>query len=213
MTKDTTIPDDPGSIRVVIADDHTLFRDGLKELLVGSGFDVVADAADGSAALSQIAQQRPDIALLDVQMPGPGPISLLEQAHGHSPDTRVIFLSMHEPPELVQELESRGAAAYLRKTIERDVLSATIKAAAVGMVLRQHSPRQAATGTPLTSKEIELLQLVARSYSNRQIAAALYISESTVKRHLTSVYNKLGATSRVEALSRAIRNGLISGLN
>lgn len=211
MTVDTgPLPAPRRRIRVAIADDHTLFRDGLAQLLAACDFDVVGQAPDGDTVLDQVRELAPDIVILDVQMPGPGPLQLLERLNHDHPGTKVIFLSMHEPPGLVEEAERHGAAAYLRKTAERDVLAATVRAAAVGMVLRQDRPARPARPA-LSCQELDILQRVAESASNRQIAADLFISESTVKRHLRSAYAKLGVSSRVQAMSRAIRDGLITG--
>lgn len=200
-------------IRVLLADDHTLFRDGLKHLLAAPDIHVVADTGDGHQALRYVDELRPDVAIFDVQMPGPGPLALLLQARSASAQTKVVFLSMHEPPDLVKALEDHGAVAYLRKEVNRHVLGAAVRAAAAGMAMRSDT---AASGggcrtESLTRRDLEILGLVARALSNRQIAQELYLSESTVKRHLTSIYNKLDASSRVEALSRAMSAGLISG--
>lgn len=208
-----TTPSPSGRLRVVVADDHTLFRDGLRALLDAVDIDVVADVPSGHDVPGVVAEHRPEVALLDVQMPGPGPLALFDQVRQACRRTKVVFLSVHTPRDLVRELEARGASAFLSKTVGRDVLSTTIRAAAVGMALRSAADDEATRAEHLTGREIEILRLVARSWSNRRIAQKLFLSESTVKRHLSSTYTKLGASSRVEALSYAIRSGLISGLD
>lgn len=207
-------------LRVMVADDHTLLRDGLRELLsTDPAFVVVADAATGPDVIAQAAEHRPDLLLLDVQMPGPGARAVVEQVTVVSPDTKIIILTMHDDPALVRQLVESGASAYLLKTIARAELLASVHAVARSpdnVVLsvsrrtigRLEQPPEPAPGA-LSPRELDVLRGVARALSNAQLAAELFITESTVKRHLTNIYAKLGAASRVDALLKARAAGLI----
>ena len=207
-------------LRVMVADDHTLLRDGLRELLgTDPAFVVVADAATGPDVIAQAAEHRPDLLLLDVQMPGPGARAVVEQVTVVSPDTKIIILTMHDDPALVRQLVESGASAYLLKTIARAELLASVHAVARSpdnVVLsvsrrtigRLEQPAEPAA-TALSPRELDVLRGVARALSNAQLAAELFITESTVKRHLTNIYAKLGAASRVDALLKARAAGFI----
>lgn len=119
---------DAGTSSIVLVDDHTLFREGLAELLASdTAFDVVAQGSDGVDALDLVTEHRPDVVLVDVEMPGPGARATLGRLHQDHPDTRVIVLTMHDKPELVRELLGQGAAAYLVKTIARQELIAAVR--------------------------------------------------------------------------------------
>jgi DNA-binding NarL/FixJ family response regulator len=206
-------------VRVMVADDHTLLREGLRELLVTDpGFVVVADAATGPQVIARAAEHLPDLLLLDVQMPGPGAKTVVEQVRVASPDTKIIILTMHDDPALVRQLLDSGASAYLLKTVARTELLAAVHAVTrspdnvVLSVSRrtlgqlEHDP---APPSRLSRRELDVLRGVARALSNAQLAAELFITESTVKRHLTNIYAKLGASSRVDALLKARAAGLI----
>ncbi|MGH3428335.1 MAG: response regulator, partial [Mycobacteriales bacterium] len=109
-----------GTISVVLVDDHTLFREGVAELLTSDRtFHVVAQGCDGAEALALVTEHRPDVVLIDVEMPGPGARATVSRLHQEHPDTRVIVLTMHDKPELVRELLNQGASAFLVKTITR----------------------------------------------------------------------------------------------
>lgn len=208
-------------VRIVVADDHNLFRAGLIELLeTVADFVVLGDVATGTAAVSAAAQLKPDVLILDVEMPGPDTHSVIQEIAAASPDTRVVVLTMHDDPNLVRSLVEAGAVGYLVKTAGRSELVLAISAAArdEGAVLLAVSrstavglgrgPRQG--GELLSPREYEILSLVAAAKSNREIARKLYISEATVKRHLANVYTKLGASSRMEAVKAAIAGGILA---
>jgi DNA-binding NarL/FixJ family response regulator len=207
-------------IRVVVADDHTLLREGLRELLcTDPTFAVVADAATGQQAIAQAAELLPDLLLLDVQMPGPGAEAVIEQVKYASPFTKIIVVTMHDDPMLVYQLMECGASAYLIKTIARSELLAAVHAVcrdedtvllSVSRRTIEHlDPRQSKPAMILSRRELEVLGGVARALTNAQIATELYITESTVKRHLTNIYAKLGAVSRVDAIRKARADGVI----
>ena len=209
-----------GPVRVMIADDHTLLREGLRELLLTDpGFVVVADAATGPDVVVRAAEHLPDLLLLDVQMPGPGAKAVVEQVRAASPDTKIVILTMHDDPALVRQLLDSGVSAYLLKTVARAELLAAVHAVTRSpdnvvlsvsrRTLGQLEPDSGPAASPLSPRELDVLRGVARALSNAQLAAELFITESTVKRHLTNIYAKLGASSRVDALLKARAAGLI----
>lgn len=209
-------------ISVVLVDDHTLFREGLAELLTSdTTFRVVAQGSDGKAALALVSEHRPDAVLIDVEMPGPGAGVTVSKLHQEHPDTRVIVVTMHDRPELVRELLDQGAAAYLVKTIARRELTAAVRwvVASRDNILLSVSRRtisqldKPSSNEALSARELEVLQFTALAMSNAQIGRQLHITEGTVKRHLTNIYAKLGAVSRVDAIRKATTARLLSGID
>lgn len=212
---------DTGTISVVLVDDHTLFREGLAELLASDpSLHVVAQGSDGAAALALVTEHRPDVVLVDVEMPGPGARATVSRLRQEHPDTHVIVLTMHDRPELVCELLDQGAAAYLVKTIARQELIAAVHSVVAGQgnILLSVSRRtisQLDKPSPnvLSARELEILRLATLAMSNAQISRRLIITEGTVKRHLTNIYAKLGAVSRVDAIRKATAARLIPGID
>ncbi|MDJ0466245.1 response regulator transcription factor [Streptomyces sp. H27-C3] len=190
-------------LRILAADDHSLLRGALCELLdLHADLDVVAQADCGGSAVELSASQRPDIVLLDVEMPGSGPVHTIQEILRVAPHARIIMLSMHSDPHLVAAVLDAGAVSYLHKEVERAVLISAIQKAAIGASMT-YLPRPSVTRTaPLTPREHELMHYVAQALSNRQIGIQLGIAEGTVKRHLRNVFAKLGATSRLDAANR-----------
>ena len=206
-------------LRVVLVDDHRLFRESLGALLaVHEGIEVVAEGGDGEDAVRLTRQHRPDVVLLDVEMPGQSVLTSLVEIRSASPSTRIVVLTMHENTTLARQLLLRGASAYLIKTIGHHELVAAIRAsteAASDMVTLSVSrgglAGLAASGASvLSARELEVLTLVSRARSNQAIATELQISEGTVKRHLSNINNKLGSTSRLDAVRRATRARLLT---
>jgi len=193
-------------IRLAIADDHDLFRDGIVAILGHDPLvDVVAEASDGHDALRVAIAHRPHVLLLDVEMPGPGAATTVRRIRRHAPETRIVVLTMHRDAMLTESLRQAGAAAYLTKTMpSADLLRAVHAVAArtdqtaVGVDLELVSPR-----------EYEVLRLIALARSNAEIARELSITEGTVKRHTSNLYAKLGATSRIDAVRRALLLGVL----
>jgi DNA-binding NarL/FixJ family response regulator len=210
-------------ITIVLSDDHTLFRQGIRELLcTDPDFDIVGEGCTGDEALALVRQNHPNVLLLDVEMPGPGAEAVISQVADISPETAVIILTMHNEAAIVRGLLERGAAAYLVKTIGREELISAVRSVSrsrdnvVLSVPRgtiESLERQQQQRTLLSARELEVLKLVAAAMSNSQIAARLYISEGTVKRHLTNIYGKLGAVSRVDAIKKAATAKLIQILD
>jgi DNA-binding NarL/FixJ family response regulator len=212
-------------VTVVLADDHTLFREGVREMLTTDpAIRIVGEAADGQRAMELAIEQRPDILLLDVEMPGPGAPSIIRRVKRRCPEVHVIVLTMHDDADMVQSLLNCGATAYLVKSILRDELIAAIHSVALRpdavlvSVSRQAAiafvdgNRNTSVKGLLSARESEVLQLIAEAFSNAQIAAKLQITEATVKRHLTNIYAKLNAVSRVDAIKKATGAKLIGQL-
>ena len=207
---------------IVLADDHTLFRHGVREMLATDpDLRVVGEADDGAATAALCAQRRPDVVLLDVEMPGPGAAAVIRHIRRGSPQTQVIVLTMHDDAGVVRELLACGAAAYLVKSISRHELIAAVHSVRIELknvlmsVSRQtadqlgpHAPLGRAG--PLTDRELDVLRLVAQAFTNVQIGTRLHITQATVKRHLTNIYGKLGAVSRVDAVRKATAARLIA---
>jgi DNA-binding NarL/FixJ family response regulator len=204
-------------ITVALVDDHTLMRHGVREMLITDPeMLVVAEGSTGDEALQIMIHHQPDVLLLDIEMPGPGAAAVIRKVASISPRTRVIVLTMHDDPDMVYELLDCGAAAYLLKTILRDELIAavrsTVRSSSSNVLLsvsrqtveRLDRQRPRDSGPSLTERELEVLRLIAEAMSNAQIATRLLISQSTVKRHATNIFAKLGAVSRVDAIRKAI---------
>lgn len=210
-----------GPVKVLLADDHTLFREGVAEILAAEeDLRVVGEADDGEGAVALAEKERPDVVLLDVEMPGPGAEETIRRILRVSPSSKVVVLTMHDEPPLVRGLLGSGADAYMIKSATRQELLAAIHTADAGAdrvvlsVSRGTLDRLGGREKELLSaRELEVLSLAAVAMSNQQIASRLYISEGTVKRHLTNVYAKLGVASRVEAVNKAISAGLVASRN
>jgi DNA-binding NarL/FixJ family response regulator len=210
---------DEGVVRVVIVDDHTLFRQGLRELLsTDPRLTVVAEGASGPEAVALAGEHRPDVILLDVEMPGAPATTTIKQLRCAAPYTRIVVLTMHDDSALVHQLLEVGASAYLVKTIVREELIAAVRSVSrsqsnvllsVSRETIEGLDRHRPEGGPLSAREMDVLRLLAQALSNAQIATRLFITESTVKRHLTNIYAKLGAVSRVDAIRKATASRLL----
>lgn len=206
------------STRVLIVDDHMLVREGLRRILQAQDdMDVVGEAGDSAAAVAVAARERPDIVLLDVEIPGGEAAATVRKLRSASPESRVIILSMHEGPTLVQELLAAGIRGYLLKSIHWQELVLAIRTVhldpdRVVLGVSGQSLRSAQQGTgeamALSTREREILSLVRDALSNGQIASRLSLKEATVKRHLRNVFVKLGAVSRIDAVNKATQLGL-----
>ncbi|TFV99899.1 response regulator transcription factor [Leifsonia flava] len=197
-------------IRVVIVDDHELFRDGIAALIAHApGITVVGQAANADDALDVVIRDEPDVVLLDVEMPGARVTATLGRLKRIAPATRVIILTMHRDRILSEELLKAGATAFLTKSTPSTELIAAIRSASIagGMAPPQKS---SSTGELLSAREHEVLRLISHAHSNAEVATTLSISVGTVKRHTNSIYRKLNATSRLDAVRRASLLGIIS---
>ena len=192
--------------RVLIADDHPLFRMGLAYALRARGFELVAEVADGSAALEACCTLRPDVALLDVKMPLLDGLSACRRIRAECADTLVVMLSTFDEPAILAAAKAAGATAYLSKETAPAELAA---------LLREVTARPAHDWLPapdvptLTTREGETLHLLAAGHSNKAIAKRLGVSPETVKDHLGSVYRKLEVSDRMAAVGKARALGLL----
>ncbi len=204
-------------VRIVLADDHTMVREGLSEVI---GFEpdleVVAEAGTGPQVLAAVSSHRPDVVILDVEMPQHDVTATLAQIRRMSPHTKVIVLTMHDEHYLVRDLLSRGAHAFLVKTVSRQELVSTIRSVmgdeerVVLAVSRESLHRMSdPEASRLSVRELEVLDLVAQALSNAQIASRLTITEGTVKRHLRNIFLKMGAVSRLDAVNKAVADGYL----
>jgi DNA-binding NarL/FixJ family response regulator len=208
-------------IRVVIADDHPAFRAGLRLLLQDSGVDVVAEAADGLAAVDAVVETRPDVALLDLQMPGLTGVEVTKRLQEVAPGTRVLVLTMIEADETVLAAIRAGAWGYLLKGAGQEEIERAVRAVAGGemvygagiapRVMAFFTARSGAALPPLpelSDREREVLTLAAEGRANADIARRLFLSEKTVRNHVSSIFAKLGVTDRASAVARARDAGL-----
>ena len=218
-----------GSIRVVIADDHAIVREGLRSLVEAQpGLEVVGEAGDGQQAWQCACDLAPDVLVLDLSMPGVGGAEAAERISRECPGVRVLALTMHEERGYVSRLLRAGAAGYLLKRTASSELVRAIRTVAAGgtyvdpslagALLADSSHRASrgggADGTSrlheLTARETEVLRLVARGHSNKEIAAALEISVKTVETHKANAMTKLGLRTRAAVVRFAMDEGWLS---
>ncbi len=205
------------SVRVVIVEDHVLMREALAELLkIQDSIEVTGAVGDGHSAVTTAAKLRPDVILLDVEIPGEGVATTIRRIKEVSPETKILILSMHDSPQLVRRLVDLGVRGYLLKNATRHQLVAAIHAAnsddgGIVLFVSQKSLSSGPDGEPqmLSSRERAVLELVAAAMSNAQVAARLGVTEATVKRHLHNVFAKLGAVSRIDAVNKAVATAQI----
>ncbi len=202
------------AIRVLVIDDHTIVRQGLAALLsLSDDIQVVAEAADGIEAILQFGEHQPDIALVDLRLPGMSGVDIIERIRSKSPHARFIVLTTYAGDEDIYRALKAGARAYLLKGMSREDLVDTIRTVHAG---KSHIPPVIAEklaeriGTEdLTPRELDVLEHIVFGRSNKEIAAELAVSESTVKTHVNSLLGKLGVTDRTQAATTAIRRGIV----
>jgi DNA-binding NarL/FixJ family response regulator len=216
----------PSSLRVLIAEDENLVRQGIRKLLeLDSRIEITAEAADGEEALTLIAETKPDVVLLDVRMPrldGLGVLRALQQKPDAPP---CLVLTTFDDRSLVLEAIREGAKGFLRKDVSLSQLVGAIETLVAGGTCLQpavtesllrglHASSSQAAPTPamietLTPREVEVLRLLAAAYTNREIAEALGTAEGTVKIHVSNILGKLGARDRTQAVLRSLEMGLV----
>lgn len=193
-------------MRLVIADDHPLFRMGLKYALMQQGFDVVAEAADGPSALDACRLYQPDAALLDVKMPGMTGIEVCDRLRVTAPRVVSVLITTFAEPAIIQAARTAGAKGYVSKETDPESLARQLR----DIVAHPEIDRLPQVNVPrLTPRESEVLPLLAQGYSNKEIAKNLGVSPDTVKDHLARLYAKLDVGDRTEAVSRARSIGLL----
>jgi DNA-binding NarL/FixJ family response regulator len=205
------------TIRLAIVDDHTLFRSALARLFeLQADLEVVAEAGDAAGAMRLAATERPDVLLLDVDIPGPSPVETVRAITTSTPEVAVLMLSMVDDPGVIRSLLAAGARGYLLKSCSDDELHAAIRSVVdeprkvvLSVTAGLFEARPEEPVAVLTAREHQILLLASRALSNRQIANRLGVKEATVKRHLHNAYVKLEATSRIDAVNKAVGLGII----
>lgn len=201
-------------IRITVADDHHIVRDGLVGIINAQpDMTVVAEAEDGTTAAEQILDLRPDVAMVDISMPGRDGIDVIEHVRQRWAEAKVILLTTFDTDEDIERGIRAGARAYQLKDVRAAQLMQCVRDVNEGKAV--FSPAVAAklarrlTQVQLTRRELEVLRLLSDGKANKEIASSLFISESTVKLHVNSLFEKLDVTSRTEAMKAALQRGLI----
>jgi DNA-binding NarL/FixJ family response regulator len=209
-------------MRILVADDHSLFRDGLVSLLEAAGYEVVAQVGDGETAVQQAIELQPDLILLDITMPLMDGHDALKELRETLPETKVVILTVSDDDNDLQRAIKAGAHGYLLKSLDADEFLELLDGlqrdeAAITRQIATRLMAQIADPTSnehievetLTDREIEILRHVERGYSNAAIAEATSISQNTVKYHMKNIFQKLDAQNRTEAVANAIRWGIL----
>ncbi|ASS94835.1 response regulator [Peribacillus simplex] len=220
---------------IIIIDDHQLFREGVKRILdFESSFDVVAEGDDGSEAMDLVETHKPDVVIMDINMPNMNGIEATKMLVNRFPETKVIILSIHDDENYVQHALKTGAQGYLLKEMDADALIDAVRVVAEGgsylhpkvthNLVKEYRRLAAEEGADrdsvhtieirrplhlLTRRECEVLQLLADGKSNRAIGETLYISEKTVKNHVSNILQKMNVNDRTQAVVLAIKNGWV----
>jgi DNA-binding NarL/FixJ family response regulator len=208
---------------VLLADDHRMLREGLRRSMVEEGFDVVGEADNGEEAVRLAAELQPDVVLMDVSMPEMDGVEATRIIRATDTATQVIMLTMHADTEVLAEAIRAGASGYLVKDCSTDEVADAVRMAANGdtalspqlaatmldEVRRLEVPDPAEEDRVITKREEEVLQLIADGCSTPEVAEQLYISQKTVKNHLASIYQKLDARDRTQAVLQAVRMGIV----
>jgi DNA-binding NarL/FixJ family response regulator len=214
----------PEPLRVVLVDDHPVYREGLAKLLLECGVDVIAQAGNGADAISLVEEMAPDVVVMDLNMPGMSGVEVTRKLVERTPASRVLVVSVSAQEEDVTEAILAGASGYVLKDGAVEEVVAGIQAAANGeslispriatMLLRRmrlDEPTEIDTPamTPLSERELQVLRLVAEGKGNQEIGEALYIGQSTVRNHISSILMKLQVENRVQAAVRAVRDRIV----
>jgi DNA-binding NarL/FixJ family response regulator len=212
------------SIKVLLADDHRMLREGLRRSLAEEGFDVVGEADNGEQAVALAAELQPDVILMDVSMPQMDGVEATRAIRATGTETRVLMLTMHADKDVLADAIRAGASGYLVKDCSTEEVAEAIRMAANGdtdlspllaasmldEVRRLESPTEPVDEEHvITKREEEVLQRIADGCSTSEVAQQLYISQKTVKNHLASIYQKLDARDRTQAVLQAVRMGIV----
>jgi DNA-binding NarL/FixJ family response regulator len=205
--------------RLLLVDDHKLLRQGLRRAVEEAGFEVVGEAGDGEEAVRLAIELSPDVVLMDVTMPVLDGIEATRRLRHSTPEARVVILTMHGEEETVDQALRAGAVAYLLKDCSTDQVAETLHAVAAGdtdlsadlarSLLKELPGPEPAVATSISQREVEVLQMFADGCSTVEVGQRLYISAKTVKNHLASIYEKLDARDRTQAVLTAVRMGII----
>ena len=213
-------------IRVFIADDHELVRFALRSLLEGEpDLDLVGEAENGDLAIERVLETKPDVLLLDMRMPGPGGPEVCRRVRQDCPDTRVLVLTSYDADEELFGILAAGASGYLLKDARPDTVAQAVRSVADGQAVFDETIAQriiagqtgaeigaegVALRESLSDREMEVLRLIAKGHSNKEIGRALWIGETTVKTHVSHILRKLNGSDRTQAVLTAVRLGIVS---
>jgi DNA-binding NarL/FixJ family response regulator len=211
-----------GAIKILIADDHPVVREGLCAMLSREvDFDVVGEARDGVEAVNKTKELNPDVVLMDLRMPEMDGVEAMRQIRSAMPNVKFIILTTYSDDEYIFSGIEAGARAYLLKDAPREDLFKAIRAVHRGESLIQpvvasklldrfsELSRRTPSGEGLSERELEILQLMAKGAANKEISAQLNIAQSTVKTHIANIFQKLGVNDRTEAVTQALKKGII----
>ena len=208
-------------VRVFVADDHPVYRDGMvRAISERPDLELVGEASDGRGALDAITDAKPDVALIDIRMPGLDGLEVLGAIRRDSAETQVVLLSAHLDSDLAYRAVAAGAKGYLSKQAARQEICDGIAAVAAGetafapevqtgLASELHERERGLRGPALTAREREVLKLVAAGHSAPQIAERIHLSPATVKSHLQAIYDKLGVADRAAAVAEGMRRGFL----
>ncbi len=205
------------TVRLLLVDDHRMLRETLKRSMLDEGFEVVGEASDGLEAVSMASELRPDAILMDVTMPEMDGVEATRRIVEDDPAARIVMLTMHADQDVIAAAIRAGASGYLVKDCSFEEVAETVRGVVGGAT--DVSPAVAASmlaearnledDAVITKREIEVLQLIADGCSTPEVAEQLYISQKTVKNHLASIYAKLDARDRTQAVLQAVRMGIV----
>ena len=220
-----TAPRAPGApaVRLMLADDHRMLREGLRRSMTEQGFSVVGEAADGAQAVELAHRLQPDVVLMDVTMPELDGVGATREIRSALPNVRVVMLTMHADEDVLASAIRAGASGYLVKDCSTREIAEAVRMAASGETIispnlaasmldevrKLDAPAQTEDQRVVTRREEEVLQLIANGCSTPEVAEQLYISHKTVKNHLASIYQKLDARDRTQAVLQAVRMGIV----
>jgi DNA-binding NarL/FixJ family response regulator len=210
------------AIKILIADDHPVVREGLNAMLSREAdFKVVGEAKDGNEAVTKVRELSPDVVLMDLRMPEMDGVEAMRQIRPTNPDVKFIILTTYSDDDYIFSGIAAGARAYLLKDAPREELFKAIRAVYRGESLIQpvvasklldrfsELSKRTPSGDELSERELEVLCLMAKGSANKEISAELKIAQSTVKTHITNIFQKLGVNDRTEAVTQAIKKGII----
>lgn len=204
-----------GKIRVLLAEDHNVVREGLVAILRNAGdISVVAEARDGVEAVAQFEKTRPDVCVLDLEMPRLSGLEAIREIREKDAAARIVVLTTYAGDERIHRALAAGASAYVLKDAETGVVLNAIRVVHGGgtfidPTVAADLARHSISNDALTERELEVLRLISRGQSNKEIAAALFVAESTIKTHVATIYQKLKVSDRTEAVVQGIRRGMI----
>jgi DNA-binding NarL/FixJ family response regulator len=204
---------EPALLRVLIVDDHTAIRVGVRTIIDDAeGMRVIGEAASGAEAATLFRSLRPDVTLVDLRLPDTGGADLIARLRAEFPDGVFIVLTTYDGDEDIYRAMKAGARGYLLKDTSGSDLVAAIRSAPAGHLQLRPGLAERLAQRPvreLSGRELEVLEMIVRGKTNKEIASSLHISDSTVKAHVASILNKLGASDRTDAATQAVRRGFV----